>query len=142
MAIVNTSLLLRKETVNIVGIKNTKNALRHALVTFVVQRSSLKIVPSLVLGLSKRKKEKQHKKHVVERIAKYESCKASEAEEAEVAFINFYCHSSNRLYSLKAPIAQSAGTSNPITPKTLRYLSSSFQYWNSPKRLKKLKKNR
>jgi hypothetical protein len=43
---------------------------------------------------------------------------------------------------LKAPRAHSAGISKPKAPKTLRYLSSSFQYLKIPKRAKKQKKNR
>lgn len=53
----NKLVLLRNAILNINGIRRTKNALRHALLTFEAHRSSLKTVPSFVLGLAKAKKK-------------------------------------------------------------------------------------
>ena len=53
----NKLVLLRNAIVNINGIKRMKNALRHDLLTFAAHRSSLKTVPSLVLGLANAKKK-------------------------------------------------------------------------------------
>lgn len=57
VASVNMSVFLKNATLSIEGMSKTKNALRHDLVAFEPHRSSLKTVPSLVLGLANAKKK-------------------------------------------------------------------------------------